>query len=81
MDHIFSKTIPKYKYQFMNFFNISSLNSFVLKPFTHGEIGKLISQLYNQKALSPTSILVTILQNNIGVFVKPLILTLKQSFQ
>ena len=65
----------------MNSFNISSLNSFVLTPFTHGEIGKLISQLYNQKALSPTSILVTILQNNIGVFVKPLILTLKQSFQ
>ena len=79
MDHNLSKTIPKYKYQFINFFNISSLNSFV-KPVSHREIRKLISQLNNQKALYPTSILVTILQNNIFAFVKPMILTLRQSF-
>ena len=80
MEHNLSKTIPKYKYQFINFFNVSSLNSFVLKPVSHREIRKLISQLNKQKALYPTSILVTILQNNIFAFVKPMILTLRQSF-
>ena len=80
MDHNFSKAIAKYKYQFMNFLNILSLNSFVLQPVTHREIRKLISQLNKQKALYPTSILITVLQDNIFAFVKPTILTLRQSF-
>ena len=39
-----SKTIPQSKKNFKNF-NNSSLDSFVLKPVTHDEVRKLISQL------------------------------------
>ena len=59
----------------------SSLNSFALKPITHDEVRKLISQLNNQKALGPTSIPVTILKENIDVLVRPLTFILDQSFE
>ena len=74
-----SKTIPQSKKNFKNFLNNSSLNSFVLKPVTHDEVRKLISQLNNRKVLGPTSILVTILKDNIDVLVRPLTLILNQS--
>ena len=64
---------------FKNFLNNSSLN-YSLKPVTHDEVWKLISQLNNQKALGTTSILVTILKDNIDVLVRPLTLILNQSF-
>ena len=76
-----SKTIPQSKKNFKNFLNNSSLNSFVLKPVTHDEVRKLISQLNNRKALGPTSIPVTILKDNIDVLVRPLTFILNQSFE
>ena len=76
-----SKTIPQSKKNFKNFLNNSSLNSFVLKPVTHDEVRKLISQLNYWKALAPTSILVTILKDNIDVLVGPLTLVINQSFE
>ena len=42
-----SKTIPKFKKQFKNVVNNSSLNLFVLNPATHVEVPKLISELNN----------------------------------
>ena len=76
-----SKTIPQSKKNFKSFLNNSSLNYFILKPVTHDELGKLISQLNNRKAPGPTSIPVTILKDNIDVLVRPLILILNQSFK
>ena len=38
-----SKTISQSKKNFKSFLNNSSLNSFVLKPVIHDELGKLIS--------------------------------------
>ena len=76
-----SNTIPQSKKNFKKLLNNSSLNSFVLKPIIHDEVRKLISQLNNRKALGPTSILVTILKNNIDVLVRALILILNQSFE
>ena len=76
-----SKTILQSKKNFTNFLNNSSLNSFVLKPVTHDEVRKLVSQLNNRKALGPTSIPVTILKDNIDVLVRPLTLILNQSFE
>ena len=52
MDHNFSKAIAKYKYQFMNFLNILSLNSFVLQPVTHREIRKIISVKQTKSSIS-----------------------------
>ena len=75
------KTILQSKKNFKNFLNNSSLKSFVLKPVNHDEVRKLISQLNNRKALGPTSIPVTILKDNIGVFVRSLTLILKKSFE
>ena len=54
---------------------------FILKPVTHDEVRKLISQLNNRKALGPTSTSVTILRDNIDVLVGPLNLILNQSFE
>ena len=54
---------------------------FVLKPVTHNELRKLVSQLNNRKALGPTSIPVTILKDNIDNLVRPLTLTLNQLFE
>ena len=76
-----SKTISQSKKNFKSFLNNSSLNSFVLKPVIHDELGKLISQLNNRKVPGPTSIPVTILKDNIDVLVRPLILILNQSFK
>ena len=76
-----SKTIPQSKKNFKNFLNNSSLNLFVLKPVTHDDVRKLISQLNNQKALGPTSILVKILKDNIDVLVRPLTFIFNQSFE
>ena len=76
-----STSILQSKKNFKNFLNNFSLNSFVLKPVTHDEVRKLVSQLNNQKALGPTSIPVTILKDNIDVSVRPLTLILKQSFE
>ena len=50
------KTIPKFKKQFKNVVNNSSLNLFVLEPATHVEVPKLISQLKNWKFVGPTGI-------------------------
>ena len=76
-----SKTILQSKKNFTNFLNNSSLNSFVLKPVTHDEVRKLVSQLNNRKVLGPASIPVTILKDNIEVLVRPLTPTLNQSFE
>ena len=76
-----SKIILQSKKNFKNFLNNPSLNSFVLKPVTHDEVRKLISQLNNRKALGPASIPVTILKDNIDVLVRPLTLFLNQSFE
>ena len=54
---------------------------FAFKPVTNDEVRKLMSQLNNQNALDPTSILVTILKDNIDVLVSPLTLILNQSFE
>ena len=54
---------------------------FVLKPVTHDDIQKFISQLNNQKALGPTSIPVKILKDNINVLVRPLAFIFNQSFE
>ena len=42
---------------------------------------KNISHLNNRKALGPTSILVTILKDNIDILVRPLTFILNQSFE
>ena len=76
-----SKTIPQSKKNFENFLKNSSLNLFVLRPVTHDEVQKLISHLNNRKALGPTSILVTILKDNIDILVRPLTFILNQSFE
>ena len=70
-----SKTIPQSKMNFKNFLKNSTLNSFVLKPVTHNEVRKLISQL------GSTSIPVTILRDAIDFLVRPLTLILNQSFE
>ena len=57
------------------------LNSFVHKPVTHDELQKLISQLNNQKALSPKNIPVTIFKDHNDVLVMPLTLILNLSFE
>ena len=75
-----AKTIPQSNKNFKNFLNNSSLNSFVLKPVTHDEVRKRISQLNNRKALGLTSIPVTILKDNIDVLVRPLTFITNQSF-
>ena len=73
-----SKTIPQSKTNFKNFLNNSSFNLFVLKPITHDEVRKLISQLNNRKGLGPTSIPVTILKDNFAVLARPLTLILSK---
>ena len=73
-----SKTNLQSKKNFTNFLNNSSFNSFVLKPITHDEVRKLVSQLNKRKALGPTSISVTIFKGNIDVLVT---LILNQSFE
>ena len=80
IDPSLSKTIPQSTRNFKSFLNNSLLNLFVLKPVTHDEVRKLISQLNNRKALGPTSTSVTILRDNIDVLVGPLNLILNQSF-
>ena len=47
----------------------------MLKPVTHDEVRKLISQLNNRKALGPTS------KDNIDILARPLTLILNQSFE
>ena len=81
IDPSLSKTIPQSTRNFKSFLNNSLLNLFVLRPVTHDEVRKLISQLNNRKALGPTSISVTILKGNINVLVRPLNLILNQSFE
>ena len=66
-----SKTTLQSNKNFKNFLNNSSLKFFALKPVTHDEVRKFISQLNNRKALDLTSIAVTILKDNIEVLVRP----------
>ena len=79
-----SKTIPQSKKKVKSFLFNSLLNSFVLKPVIHDDVRKhihIISQLNDQKALGSTSILVTILKDNIDVLVRLLTLILNQLFE
>lgn len=77
-----SKTIPQSKKKVKSFLFNSLLNLFVLKPVIHDHVRKhIIPQLNDQKALGPTSILVTLLKDNIDVLVRILTLILNQLFE
>ena len=75
-----SKTIPDSSKLFRNFHKNSLLNSLLLKPTNKDEVRKLVSQLNKGKTLSPLSIPVTILKDNVNILSNPPTSIINQSF-